>query len=102
MCEACDRKVLELVFDARSLPDQQGACRVSVALKDAAETIRSVADDNWKQKQDEVRGGSMLRYENRCLTMAAALHAFVHGKRPDGTGIDPQTAINEAKTILGK
>jgi hypothetical protein len=102
MCEACARKLLEMAFDAKPLPDQQGDGRVSAALKEAAEAIRPISEDeDWKHKYDEVRG-TMLRYQDRCLKMAAALYAFVHGKRPDGTSIDPQTAITAAKAILGE
>jgi hypothetical protein len=59
------------------------------------------AAEGWKRRHDEVRG-TMLYYQDRCLKMAGALHAFVHGKRPDGTSIDPQAAIYEAKKILGE
>ena len=101
MCEACARKLLEMAFEAKPLPDQQGDGRASATLEKAAEVVRPISEnEDWKHKHDEVRG-TMLRYQNRCLTMAAALYTFVHGKRTDGTSIDPQTAINEAKTILG-
>ncbi len=102
MCEACARKLLEMAFDAKPLPDQQGDGRASAVLKEAAEAVRPISEnEDWKRKHDEVRG-TMLRYQNRCLKMAAALYTFVHGKRTDGAGIDPQTAINEAKAILGE
>jgi hypothetical protein len=102
MCEACARKLLEMAFEAKPLPDQQGDGRASAALKEAAEAIRPISEnEDWKRKHDEVRG-SMLHYRDRCLKMASALHAFVHGKRPDGTSISPQAAIDDAVQLLGK
>jgi hypothetical protein len=40
------------------------------------------------------------RYEARCLKMAAVLHVFVKGQRPNGTSINQQTAIDEAAKLL--
>jgi hypothetical protein len=102
MCEACARKLLELAFDAKPLPDQQGDGRISSALERAAAIIQPISEnEDWKHKYNEVKE-TMLRYENRCFKMAASLYTFIHGKRTDGTSINPIIAITEAKSLLGE
>ena len=61
----------------------------------------ALAAKDWAHAYDQANKVK-VQYENRCLNMAAALYAFVHGKRTDGTSLSFQEAVNDAKQLLGE
>lgn len=89
---------LDIVLRLRRIVDKSRTAMPPVGV----ETLLEAADEiDRLRRSDAVQArATMLRYQDRCLNMAAVIHALVHGRRPDGSSIARITATEEAKAIL--
>jgi hypothetical protein len=91
------KRLTAQVADLEALVDPP-VCRLQFPRGGVPANAKEAAE-GWKHEYDRTRE-IMMNYESRCLKMARVLYGFIHGKRPDGTCIDLQTALNEAKKVL--